>query len=96
MAAPVEQVYTAFSDPARRDQWLTHADLGIRKANPHKSLRMSWGDGASEVRVDFNARGPEKTQVVVQHRKLASPAEAEEMKAYWEAQLASLKALLEE
>ena len=96
MAAPLEQLYTAFSDPARRMLWLTRPDLGIRESTPHKSLRMSWGDGSTKLRVDLTPKGPHKTQVVVQHRKLASPAEAEEMKLFWGEQLARLKALLED
>ncbi|MCH7497473.1 MAG: SRPBCC domain-containing protein [Candidatus Marinimicrobia bacterium] len=96
VAAPADQLYTAFADPARRSLWLAHTDLAIRKATPYKSLRMSWGACETEVRVEFTPKGPEKTQVVVQHSKLADPAEADAMKANWGQQLAKLTALLED
>ncbi|MER2553143.1 MAG: LysR family transcriptional regulator [Thauera sp.] len=75
-------------------QWLPRTPLTVRKATPHKSIRILWGD-ASTLSVNFWPKGSLKCQVVPQHAKLPTPDAAEKMKAYWADKLEALRAFLE-
>ena len=90
IAAPVGALYHAWQDEATRQRWLPDAPLTIRKATENKTLRITWDDGTS-VEVYFYPKAEHKTQVTVQHNKLADAAAAEQMKAYWAEKLASLQ-----
>lgn len=96
IAAPANEVFAAFEDKKRRARWLgSDAGYTIRKATPHKSLRITWIDGKTSVEVGLYAKGA-KTQAAVQHSKLANAREAERRKAYWSDALDRLQALLED
>ena len=69
--------------------------MTIRTATPKKSLRILWGDGKSRVDVMFYAKGKGKSQVSVDHRRLADGKEAARMKSYWSQALDRLKERLE-
>jgi hypothetical protein len=94
IAAPVAIAFEAWRDPIVRERWLPHVTLSIRKATPHKSIRIRWQDDTN-LSVNFWPKGPLKCQVVPQHGKLATAADAEKMKAYWSGQLDALCAFLE-
>jgi hypothetical protein len=87
---PLARLWTAFG---RCDRWLDGAQLSMSKATRHKSMRMRWSDG-TPVEASFLAKGGAKSQVHVQHRKLASRAEAERLRAFWGACLVRLGAVL--
>ena len=95
VAVPVSTLYRAWQDKKARDRWLPKADFTVRKAIRNKSMRITWLDGKTNVNVDFYAKGGEKSQVAVQHGKLANAKQAERMKAYWAERLERLKAILE-
>jgi hypothetical protein len=94
MGAPVDRAFAAWKDAALREQWLPRTPLTVRKATPHKSIRILWPDDTS-LSVNFWPKGPLKCQVVPQHGKLATPEAAEKMKAYWTEKLEALRAFLE-
>jgi hypothetical protein len=94
IAAPVAQAFEAWKDATVRERWLPAAPLSIRKATPHKSIRITWADG-THVSVNFWPKGPLKCQVVPQHAKLPTAAAAEKAKAYWTERLEALRLLLE-
>ncbi len=94
IAAPVDRAFAAWRESALREQWLPRTPLTVRKATPHKSIRILWGD-ASTLSVNFWPKGSLKCQVVPQHAKLPSPDAAEKMKAYWADKLEALRAFLE-
>lgn len=94
MAAPVGRAFAAWRDPALREQWLPRTPLTVRKATPHKSIRILWPDDTC-VSVNFWPKGPLKCSVVPQHGKLTTPEAAEKMKAYWAAKLEALRVFLE-
>lgn len=94
IAAPVSNAFEAWRDPLIRELWLPRTPLSVRKATPHKSIRIIWAD-ATTLSVNFWPKGPLKCQVVPQHGKLPSAARAEEMKAYWNDQLEALRVFLE-
>ena len=94
IAAPVAVAFEAWKDASVRERWLPRTPLSVRKATPHKSIRILWPDDTT-VSVNFWPKGPLKCQVVPQHGKLASAAAAEQMKAYWTQQLDALSLFLE-
>jgi hypothetical protein len=94
IAAPVDRAFAAWREAAQREQWLPRTPLSIRKATPHKSIRILWGDDTL-LSVNFWPKGPLKCQVVPQHGKLPTPEVAEKMKAYWSEKLEALGAFLE-
>jgi hypothetical protein len=93
---PVAQAYTAWNDVRQRGRWLKDSKFTVRKAIASKSLRFAWIDGKTNVEVHFLAKGDQKSQVVVQHNKLANSADAERKKKYWSEQLERLQKYLTE
>lgn len=90
----IEQLYELCSDPRQRLRWLPEGPLTVRKATPHKSVRITWVDGASSVELTMVARSEEKSQLTIQHSKLPDARQAERMKGFWEHRLASLGQLV--
>jgi len=64
-------------------------DLEVRKATANKTLRLTWDD-ATSVEIYLVAKGAQKSQVTVQHRKIATKSRAEELKRFWTAKLDAL------
>jgi uncharacterized protein YndB with AHSA1/START domain len=91
IAVAPEKAFEAWTDEAVRSRWLETHEIAIRKSRPSRSLLLSWGNNGSTVDVTFNARGSNKTQVVVDHRRLANADEVREMKTFWSAALQRLK-----
>ena len=92
IAASADDVFAVWNDARRRRGWLAEP-LTVRKSTAAKSLRITWPDG-SNVDVTLVARGAAKTQVAVQHAKLADDAAVATMKAHWKDALARLAASL--
>jgi hypothetical protein len=92
-AVPLGRLYRAFHDPRSRRRWLGGVKLTVRTATREKSMRVTWPDGTS-VELYFVGKGPAKSQVAVQHTKLADKASADRMKAYWTERLGALQAML--
>jgi uncharacterized protein YndB with AHSA1/START domain len=92
---PAAAAFTAWQDKRRRARWLPDPAVTIRKATPNKSMRLTWVDGQGSVDVNFYSKGEGKTQVSVQHGKLADAKEAASKKVYWSKALGGLKDLLE-
>ena len=88
----IDTLYAAWLDEAR-GRWLD-VDLVIRKATPNRTMRITWPD-QTNLEVQFLAKGDAKSQVVVQHGKLADADAAARMKSYWTEALQRLRAELE-
>jgi len=88
-AVEVDVLYRAFSEKRRRQRWLPDAGVTVRTSQREKSMRLTWPDETS-VEIAFVAKEEGKSQVVIQHRRLASRAEMDTMKAYWTERLAAL------
>src|SRR5919199_5029979 len=56
VAVPVEELYAAVTEPARREQWLPGVHLRERTATPHRTARYDWGEGSTRVLVGFLAK----------------------------------------
>ena len=90
IAVPLDALYAACADDNARSNWLGEAPLTVRKATPSKSVRATWGGGASSVDISCYEKGAAKSQVTVQHSKLADQEEVEKMRTYWKAALERL------
>ncbi len=89
----VTALYDAFTAARRRARWLPDVKLTVRKATPHRSVRITWEDGTS-VEVWLTAKGAGKSTAQIQHRKLPDRETAARMKEYWAARLDVLGKLL--
>lgn len=83
VAVPLATLYRAWSDESVRGRWLPDAPLTVRSGQPEKTLNARWEEGRSNLQVRFYAKGEDRSQVSVQHNKLADAQVAARMKAYW-------------
>ena len=90
--APVSKLFKAWKESRDRSRWLNEPGLVVRKATTDKSLRITWPDGQTNVDVELYPKGESKTQVAIQHSKLANAAAVKRQKAYWAEALDRLKA----
>lgn len=95
LSASLERVFAAWNDPTLRALWLRNAPVAIRRSTEGKSMRIAWTAGGSNVDVNFYAKGAGKSQVAVQHEKLADEKAVAKQKTYWAGALGRLKAMLE-
>ncbi|MGH9319370.1 MAG: hypothetical protein ACRD21_27855 [Vicinamibacteria bacterium] len=93
LPVPLKKFFRAFTDVGTREKWLPGVKWTVRATVPDKSFRVTWEDGTS-VEVYFVAKGPVKSQVAIQHRKLQSKAQAAKAKAYWGERLEELGKVL--
>jgi hypothetical protein len=93
IGAPLGRLFRAWSEKRQRARWLPGVDLVVRKATKDRSMRITWTDGTS-VEVGFYAKGPKKSQVAVQHTKLADKAAQARLKAFWTERLEALGQVL--
>jgi hypothetical protein len=94
IAAPVGAIFEAWGNARRRAAWLAGEKPAVRKATENRSLRITWTDGTN-VEVMLYPKGAAKTQVSVQHGRLASAKAGERQKAYWGTALNRLAQLVE-
>ena len=92
-AVPVARLYAAFAEARPRARWLAGLKLTVRKATPHRSVRITWADDTS-VEVWLTAKGEGKSNAQVAHRKLPSRESAARAKAFWNERLDALEGLL--
>jgi hypothetical protein len=92
---PVDRLYQAWESEMERERWLPDQNLTIRKATPAKSIRITWEDG-SNLEVYFYPKGEAKSQVTVQHSKLATQGDVDRLKGFWGEALDRLKNHLDE
>lgn len=95
LSAPLARLYRHWYDRRLRALWLDDSGFAIRKATKDRSLRITWVDEKTSVEVNFVEKGPARSQVAVQHRKLPNARSVLRMKTYWGKQLDRLKIVLE-
>jgi len=93
--APVRAAYAAWAQESQRRRWLGTVAIAVRTSTPEKTMRITWSDGASSVEVYFYSKGAGRSQVNVQHRKLASARDVASMRGFWSDALERLRHLLE-
>lgn len=79
----IGDLYTAWTDPKKRESWLPGVELDYTTANENKNLRAKWPEDDSQLMVYFYDKGDGRTQVVVQLEKLASEELVEERRTFW-------------
>jgi len=84
----LETLYEAFQAPKRR-RWLQGFELTLSNATRLRSMRARCPDG-TPLQIQFVDKGPRKSQVQLQHGRLASKKQAEEMRAFWTERLTAL------
>jgi hypothetical protein len=94
VGVPVEVLFESLVNEKIRSKWLSEK-IEIRKSTPNRSARITWSDGTSSLSVDLYEKGPDKSQIVVQHLKLPDSKKCGEMKVLWGKKLENLKSLLE-
>ncbi|MGZ8581285.1 MAG: hypothetical protein ACXWW9_08385 [Actinomycetota bacterium] len=95
VAVPVERLFDAFVEPAKRMRWLPDGELRKRTATKPKSARFDWGNDGQRVHVTFAAKGGDRSTMTLSHERLADAAERDRMKVYWRERTAALKQELE-
>jgi hypothetical protein len=90
---PVADLFEWFANARKRARWLGRPKMTVRKSTPPKGMRITWEDDTS-VDLYFLPKGAAKSSVAVQHVKLGSKKQADEMKAYWSEKLDALGELL--
>ncbi len=95
VAVPVERLFDAFVEPAKRMRWLPDGELRERTATKPKSARFDWGNDGQRVHVTFAAKGGDRSTMTLSHERLADAAERDRMKVYWRERTAALKQELE-
>jgi len=95
IAAPVDVVFAAWENARRRAKWLQEPKITIRKSTPPKYMRITWSDGKTSVDVGFVAKGETKSQVAVEHSKLAAKKDVAAKKKLWSEALGRLKEQVE-
>ena len=89
---PVSRLYRAFSDRRTRSRWLD-VSLTVRSATRDRSLRITWPDG-TPVQAMFYPRGAGRSQVQIQHARLADRSAADAIRQYWGERLDALEEVL--
>ncbi len=92
-AVPVDALYRAFHDGRRRARWLGVEGVERASATEGRRVRLEWPDGTTAL-VSFTDKGPSKSSVAIQHRKLSSKADADRAKEAWADRLDALAAQL--
>jgi uncharacterized protein YndB with AHSA1/START domain len=94
IAVPAAELFEAFADRRVRRRWLPDVRLRSRGADPPTTIRFDVEDG-SRVRVGISAVAPRKSQVALEHARIADGRIVEATKAAWRGRLGELKTLLE-
>jgi|SRR5882672_9804332 len=89
---PVGEIYRAWVEEKTRKRWLA-SKFEITTARMDKSLRIKW-NARERVDVMFYAKGKGKTQMTVQHRRLADAESVGRMKEWWKGAVGRLEMML--
>ena len=91
----IGKLFDAWQDAATRRRWLQDSDFTVRKAIANKSMRITWGDGKTNVEAMFYSKGPKKSLLTVDVTKLSHAKSVAHWKSYWGDALGKLKSILE-
>lgn len=94
VGVPVERLYAAFVEDARRDAWLEAGTVRLRTAQPNRSARFDVIADGTRLHVHFTAKGEAKASVAVQQVTLAGAGEVAPWRAFWKERLDRLATVL--
>ncbi len=95
VAVPLDQLYDAWTDPAKQRVWLGVPTPDVRTSQPGRSLRLTWHDGTWVI-VGFTDKGEGKSQVAVSHERLPNSKSANKYRTFWKEALERLANALEQ
>ncbi|MCL4523087.1 MAG: hypothetical protein M1453_00285 [Acidobacteria bacterium] len=95
LGVPVGKVFDAWQDASARRRWLPDPSFTLRKASVNKSMRITWGDGRTNVEAMFYTKGPKKSLLTVDVTRLPDAKAVAQWKSYWGGALGKLKTILE-
>ncbi|HET9879411.1 MAG TPA: hypothetical protein VFQ81_08925 [Candidatus Limnocylindria bacterium] len=95
VGVPLDVLFEAFVDDGQRSQWLIDGRMSLRTAQPGRTARFDWEDGATRILVTFEEKAPAKSSAHVSHERLPDAKAAEAAKALWKKRVTALKAHLE-
>jgi hypothetical protein len=90
---PVEALFAAWDDAAKRKRWLNEPGIKVRTSTAPKSMRLGWSDGTIAA-VWFTGKGKTKSSVALAHTKLPDRETAERLRQYWSERLDALREVL--
>jgi len=88
----IGELYASFG-ARKRARWMDASGMRVKTATREKSMRIAWEDGTS-VDVYFWAKGPQKSQVQLQHKGLPDKKAADRVRAEWTERLSALASVL--
>jgi len=95
ITVPLPTLFDAWASATARRLWLHVPSVTTRRANPGKSILLTWNDDFSSVRADFSTLSGGRCVVTVTHEGIQRPAQAAEIQAIWTASLNRLKTRME-
>ena len=95
VSAPVDELFRAFADESLRSRWLGDHELTVRTTRPGVSITAVWEGGPTRLTIAFIDKGETKSTIALDHGKIETAREADELKAFWREALVALKEMLE-
>ena len=95
LPVPVAELWEAVADEDRRSAWLPDVEPRLRGATPPKVIRFDWPADGSRVTLYLVPKGETRSQLAIEHAKLADGEAVVATKAFWKERLGALAALLE-
>jgi len=92
LALPIGAIYKAWVDEKTRRRWLP-TKFEITTATANKSIRIKWND-RERVDVMFYPKGPGRSQMTIQHRRLKEAAAVAKMRDCWKGAMGRLEKML--
>ena len=90
ISGAIGDLYSAWTDSAKRESWLPSTKLDYTTANENKNLRAKWPEDDSQLVVNFYDKGDSRTQVVVQLERLVNEEIVERRRKFWREALGRL------
>jgi uncharacterized protein YndB with AHSA1/START domain len=94
MGLPIGPIYKAWVNEKTRKKWLP-SKFEVTTATKDKSIRIKWNE-RERVEVMFYSKGVGKSQMTIQHRRLAEAGAVEKMRDCWKGAVQRLEKILAE
>jgi len=95
IAVPISALSSSWATPKSRAAWMGKRSIVVRKATANKSIRIACDGGKTSVEVNFYRKGEAKSQVTVQHDRLADEKTVAKERTFWTRSLDKLKSRLQ-